>query len=218
LLTHHRISRSPERAGRTAAVSQRAAGDPFAHQLGRACTGRAVRRQPIRGGPDHPSPGGGGPAHSRPALLISNHPWVIDGILIPIHDQSVTAIRKNYGRSINTQIIVCARLRHVVVVSRCWPGNRNDVIVARATVAHLLTGHQEILGDGGFRGITSIITLRRDHCGRIIRMTTTGSTAESGPASNKSSPGSPTGRYCGNAATAATPSITAFKSSPDSGT
>jgi hypothetical protein len=90
----------------------------------------------------------------RPAPDNSNHPWIIDGTLIPVHDQSITAISKNYRRSINTQIIICARRRHVVVVGRCWPGNRNDVIVARATVAHLLTGHQDILGDGGYRGIT----------------------------------------------------------------
>jgi hypothetical protein len=109
------------------------------------------------------------PAHSRPAPDNSNHPWIIDVTLIPVHDQSITAISKNYRPSINTQIIICARRRHVVVVGRCWPGNRNDVIVARATVAHLLTGHQEILGDGGYRGITSIINPRRDHCVPIIR-------------------------------------------------
>jgi hypothetical protein len=56
----------------------------------------------------------------------------------PLHDQSITAISKNYRRSINAQIIICAHRRHVVAVGRCWPGNRNDVIVARATVAHLL--------------------------------------------------------------------------------
>ena len=49
-----------------------------------------------------------------------------------------------------------------------WPGNRNDVVVARATVAHLLTGH-EILGAGGYRGIHTITTPRRNHTGRIIR-------------------------------------------------
>jgi hypothetical protein len=29
--------------------------------------------------------------------------WIIDGTLIRVHDQSITAIRKNYRRSVNTQ-------------------------------------------------------------------------------------------------------------------
>ena len=98
----------------------------------------------------------------------SNHRWIIDGTLIPVHDQSITAISKNYRRSVNTQIVICAHRRRVVTAGHCWPGNRNDVIVARHTVAHLLTGH-DILGDGGYRGIPSITTPRRDTTGRIIR-------------------------------------------------
>jgi hypothetical protein len=97
----------------------------------------------------------------------SKHPWIIDGTLIPVHDQSITAIGKNYRRSVNTQIISCAHRRRVVAVSPCWPGNRNDVIVARHTVAHLFDSHV-ILGDGGYRGIGTITTPRRDHTGRII--------------------------------------------------
>ncbi|HXO51680.1 MAG TPA: transposase family protein, partial [Mycobacterium sp.] len=85
-----------------------------------------------------------------------------------MHDQSITATSKNYRRSVNAPIITCAHRRRVVVAGRCWPGNRNDVTVARATVAHMLTGH-EILGDRGHRAITTITTPRRDHSGRIIR-------------------------------------------------
>jgi len=99
----------------------------------------------------------------------SAHPWIIDGTLIPVHDQSITAISKNYRRSVNTQIVTCANRHRVIVTGQCWPGNRNDVIVARATVAHLLSGDRQILGDGGYRGLTSITTPRRDHTGRIIR-------------------------------------------------
>lgn len=104
----------------------------------------------------------------RPAPDNSPHPWIIDGTLIPVHDQSITAISKNYRRSVNTQIIICAHLRRVVLAGQCWPGNRNDVIVARRTVAHLLDGDRVILGDGGYRGIASITGPRRDHTGRII--------------------------------------------------
>ena len=104
----------------------------------------------------------------RPTQNNSSHPWIIDGALIPVLDPSITAISKNYRRSINTQIIICARRRRVVVAGRCcWPGNRKDVVVARHTVVQLLDD-RVVLGDGGYRGITSITTPCRDHIGRII--------------------------------------------------
>ena len=40
--------------------------------------------------------------------------------------------------------------------------------MARHTVVQPLDG-RVVLGDGGYRGITSITTPRRDHSGRIIR-------------------------------------------------
>jgi len=104
----------------------------------------------------------------RPAPDDTTHPWIIDGTLIPVHDQSISAISKNYRRSINTQIINCAHRRRVAVAGRCWPGNRNDVIVARHTVAQLLDG-RVVLGDGGYRSIATITTPRRDITGQIIR-------------------------------------------------
>jgi DDE superfamily endonuclease len=66
------------------------------------------------------------------------------------------------------EIIICAHRRRVLVAGQCGPGNRNDVIVARHTMVQLLDG-RVVLGDGGYRGITSITTPRRDHSGRIIR-------------------------------------------------
>jgi hypothetical protein len=45
--------------------------------------------------------------------------WINDGTLIPAHDQSITAITKNYRRSVNTQIIICAHRRRVVVTGQC---------------------------------------------------------------------------------------------------
>jgi hypothetical protein len=56
----------------------------------------------------------------------------------------------------------------MLVASQCRPDNRNDVVVARHTVTQLLDG-RVVLGDGGYRDITSITTPRRDHTGRIIR-------------------------------------------------
>lgn len=53
---------------------------------------------PVLAGVLHPSPDND-----------SAHPWIIDGTLIPVHDQAITAISKNYRRSVNTQIIICAQ-------------------------------------------------------------------------------------------------------------
>jgi hypothetical protein len=75
---------------------------------------------------------------------------------------------KNYRRSINTQVIICAHRRRAITTGQCCPGNRNDVVIARATVGHLLGDHK-ILGDGGYRGSTSISGPHRDKAGRIIR-------------------------------------------------
>ncbi|MGV7354139.1 transposase family protein [Mycobacterium kansasii] len=55
----------------------------------------------------------------------------------------------------------------MIVVGQCWPGNRNDVVVARRTVVHL-PDHRVVLGDGRYRGIGIIIGPQRDHCCRII--------------------------------------------------
>jgi hypothetical protein len=104
----------------------------------------------------------------RPDPDNSNHPWIIDGTVIPVHDQSIIAISKNYRHSINAQIIVCSHRRRVVVAAKCWPGNRNDVVVARATVAHRLTGQPHILGDGAYRGIPAITAPRPNRTGPII--------------------------------------------------
>jgi len=57
---------------------------------------------------------------------------LLDGTLIPVHDQSITARSKNYRRSINTQIVATCRKR-VVFAGEAWPGNRNDMMVAKAT-------------------------------------------------------------------------------------
>jgi hypothetical protein len=103
----------------------------------------------------------------RPAPHNANHPWIIDGTVIPVHDQSITAIRKNYRRTVNTQIIICAHARRALIVGRCWPGNRNDFVVARHTVVQLLAG-RVVPGDGGYRGITSNTGPQRDRTGQII--------------------------------------------------
>jgi hypothetical protein len=48
-------------------------------------------------------------AHTpAPSPDDGQHRWIIDGTPIRLHDQSITAISKNYRRSITTQIIICA--------------------------------------------------------------------------------------------------------------
>ncbi|MEO1997324.1 MAG: transposase [Planctomycetaceae bacterium] len=106
----------------------------------------------------------------KPEPTEHEETWIIDGTLIPVHDQRLTALSKNYRRSINTQIIIHAATRKVVTASQTWPGNRNDVIVARATVTELLKPSSRcILGDGGYRGIDRITGPVRDRTGRIIK-------------------------------------------------
>lgn len=76
----------------------------------------------------------------------------LDGTLIPVHDQSRTAKAKNYRRSINAQI-ACTHQRRVCYVGTAWPGNRNDIVVARETVPQGPTYKT----DGGYRSMVNTI-------------------------------------------------------------
>ncbi|MGI5515831.1 transposase [Streptomyces sp. CA-106131] len=93
---------------------------------------------------------------------------MVDGTLIPLHDQSRTAKSKNYRRSVNVQIACRARDRRLVAVGAAWPGNRNDAVVFRAPLAPTLPDHPRLSGAGGYRGIDRIRTPRSGPNGRII--------------------------------------------------
>ncbi|MFE7333174.1 transposase [Streptomyces sp. NPDC057565] len=95
--------------------------------------------------------------------------WLVDGTLIPVHDQQRTAKSKNYRRSVNVQVVCRARDRRVVAVGDAWPGNRNDIVVFRETVGITLPDHPRLSGDGGYRGSDRIRTPRRSPDGRIIK-------------------------------------------------
>ncbi|MGW5462401.1 transposase [Streptomyces sp. NPDC003996] len=95
--------------------------------------------------------------------------WVVDGTLIPVHDQKRTAKSKNYRRSVNVQIICQTRDRRVVAIGDAWPGSHNDVVVFRKTLAETLPGLPRLSGDGGYRGCDRIRTPRRGPDGRIIK-------------------------------------------------
>lgn len=77
---------------------------------------------------------------------------LLDGTLNPVHDQSITKKSKNYRRSINTQVI-CTHRRKIIYVGKAFPGNRNDIIVARSTVPVGPTYKT----DGGYRTIPGAI-------------------------------------------------------------
>lgn len=95
---------------------------------------------------------------------------IIDGTLIPVHDHTRSAVSKNYRGSACTQILVHRSSRRVLAVEECWPGNRNDIVVARGTMTeHLAIVRGPILGDGAYRSLPGVITPRRDTSGRIIR-------------------------------------------------
>ncbi|WP_433129242.1 transposase [Streptomyces sp. CA-106110] len=95
--------------------------------------------------------------------------WVVDGTLIPVHDQSRTAKSKNYRRSVNVQVVCRARNRRAGAVCDAWPGNRNDVVVFRETLDQSLPDHPRLSGDGGYRGYDQIRSPRRGPDGRIVR-------------------------------------------------
>ena len=90
------------------------------------------------------------------ALLDTSRPGeplILDGTLIPVHDQALTAPSKNYRRSINTQILTTASSRRVVDITAPTPGNRNDIIAARRTVPDLSSHPHPVYADGAYRAL-----------------------------------------------------------------
>ena len=179
-----------------AAASQGAAGaDPPAHQPDHPATGRAVPHQPIR-----QSTASSitwcryWPARCDPAPDNTNHPWIIDGTLIPAHDQSITAISKNYRRSVNTQIIICAHRRRSgrsrpmlarsTATTSSWPATpwpTCSMAASSSATADTAASPRSPARDATTPAASSATT-------------TTGCTAGSGPASSTSSPDSKTGK------------------------
>jgi hypothetical protein len=60
--------------------------------------------------------------------------------------------------------------RRIMRLSTAWPGNRNDIIAARAEASTLLAGapHQ-VLADGAYRSLPGVISPAWDTTSRIIR-------------------------------------------------
>lgn len=129
-----------------------------------------------------------------------------DGTLIPVEEHAVTACSKNYRRSANVQIIIRAKGRRVIAVGDSWPGNRNDIVVFRVTMANQVAGHRLLSGDGAYRSAPEVITNRNK----------SKPFAERGP--NTPSPASRTSRSFTGTAGAATRSTTPPAPSPCSTT
>jgi hypothetical protein len=67
-----------------------------------------------------------------------------------VHSQAITKPSKNYRRSVNIQVMATLG-RRIVHVSEAWPGNRNDIVVAKATIT--LPEGLTTLTDGGYRSM-----------------------------------------------------------------
>lgn len=104
-----------------------------------------------------------------PAPTDRRELWLVDGTLIPARDRTRGAKSKNYRRSVNVQVVSRARDGRVVAVGDAWPGNRNDSVVFRATVASVCRGHPRVSADGAYRGVDGVRSPRRGPDGRIVR-------------------------------------------------
>jgi DDE family transposase/DDE superfamily endonuclease len=146
--------------------------------------------------------------------------WVVDGTLIPVHDRQRTAKSKNYRRNVNVQIVCRARDRRVAAVGDAWPGNRNDIVVFRKTLAKTLPDHPRLSGDGGYRGCACIASVHHAEAPTVASLKTapTAGSANAAPSQNTPLPASKTTRSSANAGAAATRSTTPSPASPHSTT
>ncbi|WP_432505625.1 transposase family protein [Kineococcus arenarius] len=103
-------------------------------------------------------------AHGRRCVAV------LDGTLIPVHDQTLTAPSKDYRRSITVQVVARRCDRLVTALSTPWLGNCKDIVVARAERERLRVDRaREVLADGAYLSLTGINTPAQDSTGRIIR-------------------------------------------------
>jgi len=95
--------------------------------------------------------------------------WVIDGTLIPVRQRNRTANSKNYRKSVCVQVVARRRDRRIVAIGDAWPGNRNDIVAYRATMAAQVAGHLRLIGDGGYQSAAGVTGPTRGPDGRIIK-------------------------------------------------
>lgn len=94
-----------------------------------------------------------------PSIRDRRHSWIVDGTMIPTRDHRTAARSKNYRWSCNAQILVRRRDLCIVATSAGGPGNRNDTVHYRGSaVAMRCKYHGRVLADGGYRGVTELVT------------------------------------------------------------
>jgi hypothetical protein len=97
---------------------------------------------------------------------FGNHDTLIlDATLIPVHDQAITRPSKNYRRSVNVQVMATLD-RRIVHLSQTWPGNRNDIVVAKATITP--PDGITTLTDGGYRSLPGATLPPKDDLAQLV--------------------------------------------------
>ncbi len=91
-----------------------------------------------------------------------NDVLIADGTLVPTRDRTVAAPSKNYRYSTNLQVVIRADTRLEFAVGHPVPGNCNDCIAFGTSGAEAACGQAFVVADGGYRGTTAIIPLRRN--------------------------------------------------------
>ena len=112
----------------------------------------------------------------RLAALVSTHmpddrreSWVVDGTPIPTRDHGCAVKWKNYRWSCNAQILIRRRDPWIIATTAGGPGNRNDPLHYRGSdIERLFRRHGRVLADGGYRGVTELVTPVFRH-NRIVR-------------------------------------------------
>ena len=89
--------------------------------------------------------------HSPDTVLI------VDGMLVPTYDRTITASSKNYRYSVNMQVVIDANTRLTVTVGAPTPGNRNDCRAYRDSGVDQQCAGAHVMSDGGYRGNPGVI-------------------------------------------------------------
>lgn len=82
---------------------------------------------------------------------------IVDGMLVPTYDWTVTASSKNYRYSVNMQVVIDADTRLTVAVGTPTPGNRNDCRAYRDSGVDQQCRGAQVMADGGYRGNPEVI-------------------------------------------------------------
>ncbi|TQS46029.1 transposase [Cryptosporangium phraense] len=129
------------------------------HESDDAPSRAAVRDQTGRRAPHHrPARAaltGGPPALTRDGLIV-------DGTLIPVRDQAITARSKNYRYSVNVQAVIDADTQLVVSCGDPEAGSRNDCTVYEDSGAAWTTRDATVIAYRGPRCTGVVIPHRRN--------------------------------------------------------